>query len=297
MYVTIIFFVAFTRLILSQQLELTDLKARRLLQAPPTRRIVQSTGNENKYEEIDGVISLPSSKPRSSDVEEYREIAGGQIRSDASESSSEETESGGEDSDIVAVDARQATLKELEVRLNLEPTSISTWLSLLSNSLSVIPLNSKNAPKARADITLSILSRAISTHSANKKSTLLRLKILAVGEDIWSTEKLLQEWEDALSLGSVELWMAWLDWRIRTPHIGIDGIVSGGQRVLSSLGGDEVSKLRVLWRVAIAFREAGQHTSRRNRIRTNQLQASLNALWRCSRPNVNCKQCDNISRL
>lgn len=191
-------------------------------------------------------------------MEEYRDVAGDHgHHSDSSDSYSEGVESDEEDSDTISIDARQATLKELEKRLESEPTSISTWLSLLSNSLSTIPLHSKNAPKVRADISLSILFRAISVHPANKNSVLLRLELLTIGEEVWNNEKLYQEWEDALCLGSVELWMAWLDWRIRTSSVGMDGMLSDAQRILSALDADEVSKLRVLWRVATAFREAG----------------------------------------
>jgi hypothetical protein len=231
-----------------------------LLQAQPTRRILRSAQNEYKYQEVDGFLPVPSSKShsRAKDVEEYRDIVGDHdLHSDSSDLYSEGAESDGEDSDTISIDARQATLKELEKRLESNPTSISTWLSLLSNSLSTIPLHSKNAPKVRADISLSILSRAISAYSANKGSVILRLELLAIGEEVWNIEKLRQEWEEALSLGSIELWMAWLDWRIRTSSVGIDGIVSDAQRVLSALGTDEVSKLRVLWRVTTAFREAG----------------------------------------
>lgn len=238
--------------------ELTDSKSRRLLQAPPTKRFVQSPEKAYKYEEVDGFLRLPSAKPRDRDVEAYREIAmESKDDSELSESSPDEDTDSGEDSDSITLDSRQATLKELEQWLASEPTSISTWLSFLSHSLSAVPLHSKNAPKVRADIALSVLSRSLSAHLDNKKSVKLRLKQLSIGEELWSNDKLYEEWEDALSVGNPELWMAWLDWRIRYPRNGIDGLVTDAQRVLSVFERDEVSKLRVFWRVATAFRDAG----------------------------------------
>ena len=242
-----------------QQPELTDPKARRLLYAPPTKRIVPSSTSESRYPEIDGAIFFPSAKPAPNDVEEYRDIAPGSAGpSGYSESSSGET-TDEEDSDAVTIDSRQASLKALEEQLISDPTSIPTWLTLLSNTLSTVPIYSKNAPRVRAEISLAVLTRALSAHSANRKSVLLRLKLLSVGEELWSNEKLYEEWEDALTIESVELWMRWLDWRIRLPHVSIDMVISDAERVLSVLDADEVSKLRVQWRIAVAFRDAGEH--------------------------------------
>lgn len=212
-----------------------------------------------KYEEVDGFLRLPSAKSAKKDIEAYRDItAHPNLGSDMSDSSTgDEEESGDEDSDLSPLDARQATLKEIEERLASNPTSIPTWLALLTNSLSTVSLLSKNAPKVRAEISLSILSRALDAHVDNKKSLSLRLKLLSVGEELWGDEKLYEEWEDALKVGNAELWIRWLDWRIRTLRNGVDGIVLHAQRALAALGKDEVSKLRVLWRVAIAFRNAG----------------------------------------
>ncbi|KIP12478.1 hypothetical protein PHLGIDRAFT_97829 [Phlebiopsis gigantea 11061_1 CR5-6] len=238
---------------------LTDPKSRRLLLATPRRRLVACPEKAYKYEEIDGFLPLPNKKSSKKDIEEYRDIATAHSPdSDSSDSSGEEdASSSDEDSDSLPLDARQATLKDLEERLASDPTSIPTWLDLLTSTLSTIPLQSKNAPKARAEISLSILSRAVAADSDNKNSTTLRLRILSIGEELWSSDKLYEQWEDALKTSISELWTQWLDWRIRASRNGIEGLIADTQRVYHALGSDEVSKLRVLWRVAVAFQDAG----------------------------------------
>lgn len=229
---------------------------------------------------MDGFLPLPNKKSSKKGIEEYREINALQSHdSDSSNSSGEESASSSdEDSDSSPLDARQATLKELEERLVSDPTSIPTWLDLLANSLSTIPLQSKNAPKARAEISLSILSRALDADSGNRQSTTLRLRILSVGEELWSAEKLYEAWEDALKIGSPELWTQWLDWRIRVSRNGIEGLIADTQRIYYALDTDEVSKLRVLWRVAVAFRDAGScygsHRPLRNLTFTSRLRGA-----------------------
>ena len=227
-----------------------------MLQASPTRRLLASSGEEYKYEEVDGFLRLPSAKSSQKDVEEYRDITTN-TGSDDSDSSTGDEETDDEDRDAAPLNARQATLRDLEERLTTEPSSVDTWIALLTCSLSVVPLHSKDASKVRAEISLSILTRALAAHPNNQRSVILRLKLLSVGEELWGNERLHEEWEEALKIGNPELWVKWLDWRIRVLRSGIDGIVLDGQRVLAALGMDEVSKLRVLWRIAVAFREAG----------------------------------------
>lgn len=252
----------FTIVILLTQIqvpELTDSKTRRLLQAAPTRRLIQASDKAYKYEEVDGFLRLPSSKRSAKEIEDYRDIAADPaVDSDFLSSSSGEEDSDAEDSDFAPGDSRQATLKELESQLTSDPTSIPTWFALLSNTLSTVPLQSKNAPKVRAEMSLSILTRALSAHPSNEKCVKLRLKLLSVGEELWNSETLHDEWEKALNIGNTELWMSWLDWRIRTPQNGLDGLIRDAERVLFAMGKDEVAALRVFWRVAIAFRDAGR---------------------------------------
>lgn len=241
---------------------LTDSSSRHILTTAPTRRLLASSEDKHKYQEIEGFLRLSTGRDRKDD-QSYRSISTPKqnIDSDDLESSTEEAESTEDyDTDTTPMTSLQATLKSLEEQLSRDPSSIPTWLSLLSNTLSTAPITSKNAPKARSEITLSILSRALTANPDNSKSQSLRLRYLKAGEEIWHESKLRAEWENALKVGGVEMWMEWLDWRVRRGEKGVDGIVEDARRVLNALDageGEEIGKLRVLWRVAVAFRDAG----------------------------------------
>ncbi|OBZ78739.1 Protein NRDE2 [Grifola frondosa] len=240
--------------------QLTDASSRHLLSAGPTRRLLASSEDKYKYREVDGFLRLPGHRDRVND-QSYRSITQSQNEtdSDMSESSSEEDESSGDESDTTSVTSLQATLKALEERLTADPSSIPTWLTLLSHTLSTVPPTTKNANRARAEIALSVLSRAIHAHPSNSHSRVLRLKHLKAGEEVWHESRLQFEWEDALKVGDIELWMEWLDWKIRRCEKGMEGLVEASGRVLRALdiGGKDIGKLRVFWRTAVGFRDAG----------------------------------------
>ena len=242
---------------------LTDSKSRALLTSAPTRRLLSSS-NPYKYEEIDGFLRLPSRRSRIDD-QAYRSITRTRHPSNSdsgSSASDNEQSSTDDDSDSTRLTYYQETSKSLDLQLNADPSSVKTWLSLLSHSLSTIPVTSKNATKARSEVTLSIMSRALSVHPQNAASKILRLKYLTAGEDIWHESKLRAEWEDAWKVGGVEIWMEWLEWRIRSGNKGINGVVEDGIRVLTALGteeGNELGKVRVFWRLVVAFQNAGEY--------------------------------------
>ncbi|KAI0080269.1 DUF1740-domain-containing protein [Panus rudis PR-1116 ss-1] len=242
---------------------LTDSGSRHLLKAPPKRRLLPSAKSAHKYEEIEGFLRISSHRHKDKDDEDpsYRNISGEVHESDSDTSSSSEDEgegeSSGDESDTTPETSLQATLRSLEEQLAADPSSIPTWLSLLAHTLSTIPPTSKNASKARAEISESILRRALSAHPLNARSKRLRIKYLQAGEEIWHENKLKEEWEEAVKVGGVEIWMEWLDWRVRKGEGGMDGVVQSALRVLAALGDDEIGKLRVLWRVGNAFRDAG----------------------------------------
>ena len=242
---------------------LTDPSSRHLLNAPPSRRLLSSSEDKYKYQEVEGFLRISSGKQRSGDPS-YRSITNHDkdAISDESDTSDDDDSRSVNDSesDTTPITSLQATLKELEIQLTAEPSSIPTWLSLLSHTLSTIPLLSKNAVKARAEISLSILSRAISAHPDNANSKKLRIRYLKAGEDIWHESKLRSEWQDALKIGGIEIWMEWLDWKLRNAQNGAEGIVENVKRVYAALGAtqeSEVARLRVFWRAGVAIREAG----------------------------------------
>ncbi|RDB29182.1 Protein NRDE2 [Hypsizygus marmoreus] len=241
---------------------LTDSSSRALLAAPPTRRIMQ-TGDTYKYQEVNGFLRLPSGRRQKQNDQSYRSITrpkddahSDSESSDASEHPSVD-ESSGDESEGVVLTAHQETLKLLEQGLQADPTSIDKWLQLLTQTLSTIPISSKNATKARSEITISILARALAADPRNAASKLLRLRFLQAGEEVWHESKVRAEWEDALKVGGVEIWLEWLEWRIRKANNGVDGIVADAVRVLNVMDQDELAKVRVFWRVGVVFKNAG----------------------------------------
>ncbi|KAJ3515279.1 hypothetical protein NLJ89_g1854 [Agrocybe chaxingu] len=237
---------------------LADPGARTLLAKPPSRRILASSNT--KYEEVDGFIRLPSGKRRAEDS--YRSITrdDGNNSDSSSPSRDEDMDSSGEEGYAITLTAHQELLKSLEQVLTVNPQSIDKWVSLLDHTLSTIPVTSKNATKARSEISVSILSRALAADPQNAKNKILRFMYLKAGEETWHESKLRFEWEDALKVGGIEIQMEWLEWRIRKGNNGVDGVVESARRVLADLrAGEEgdIGKVRVFWRVATVIKNAG----------------------------------------
>ncbi len=241
---------------------LTDPSSRHILNAPPTRRLISTSEDKHRYQEVEGFLRISSVHHHTSDPS-YRSITHSKHDPETDETDTSEGDAtGGSDSesDTTPVTSLQATLKELEEKLTAEPNSVSTWLSLLTHTLSTVPLLSKNAVKARAEIALSILSRALSAHPHNAQSKKLRIKYLKAGEDVWHESKLRSEWEDALKSGGSEIWLEWLDWRVRNAQNGLESVTGDVGRAYAAMGvspEDELARLRVFWRVAVAMRDAG----------------------------------------
>ncbi|CAA7259932.1 unnamed protein product [Cyclocybe aegerita] len=237
---------------------LTDPGARALLAKPPSRRILPSSNT--KYEEVDGFIRLPSGKRRAE--ESYRSITRDDgNNSDSSSSSRDEDMDTSEDEGYaITLTAHQELLKSLEQDLTANRKSVDKWVSLLDHTLSTIPVISKNATKARSEISIAILSRAIAADPQNGKSKILRLMYLKAGEETWHESKLRFEWEDALKVGGIEIQMEWLEWRIRKGNNGIEGVVESARKVLASLGAGEegdIGRVRVFWRIVTVIKNAG----------------------------------------
>ncbi|KAF9474100.1 hypothetical protein BDN70DRAFT_885209 [Pholiota conissans] len=240
---------------------LTDSSSRALLESPPSRQIFPSV-DSGKYREDDGFIKFPTRRDTQTAEDSYRSITRTKDNdeSDTSAPSEGEFNSSGGDDDHPVLAAYQETLKRLDQELTAHPDSITTWMSLLQQTLSTIPITSKNATKARCEITASILSRAISAAPQNAANKELRLAYIKAGEEIWHESKLRSEWQDALKLGGIEIQMEWLEWKIRKPENGIDGVVQAAIRAMEKLGTDEdseIAKVRIFWRVAVAIRDAG----------------------------------------
>ena len=206
--------------------------------------------------------------------------------------------------------AHQHSLSALEAALQRDPTSLSSWYALLDQTLSTIPPSSKSSlAKARAEIKLSVLDRAIRTHSRNSESIGLRVKWLNAGAEAWDGDKLNKEWERAVSeLGGAtsgnkdkngsrnRMWEEWLRWRISSAgrsvrkSAGVEGIMSDAKRVMENVEG-EIARVKLLWRIAVILRDAGKFDSL-TRTHNNNLmvvQGSRNAQWQYFKLKLSCK--------
>ncbi|TFY71447.1 hypothetical protein EVG20_g1553 [Dentipellis fragilis] len=238
---------------------ITDSSSRVLLNAPPTRRLIPSSADASRYQESDGFIKLPSAKDRHGD-QSYRSIERSKDDADSDFDSSSAT-SGldlSEEDEIegLTLTSFQEKTRSLEQRLTADPTSTSNWLSLLSHSLSQIPSTSRSSTKTRADITHSIVSRALTSLPKNVPAHKLRLIYLQAGEEIWEAPKLRDEWEKALKEGNADVKMAWLDWRTRMGGRALDDVLDDALRTLQ-LSTSELERLRIFWRTAVTLRQAG----------------------------------------
>ena len=245
---------------ISKLSNLTDSASRALLSRPPSRKLLPSK-DSSKYVEIDGFIRIPSRCGMNKN-DAYRSLS--KVEADDNSDSSSPSESDdshdSDDNDTLVLSAHQESLKLLENDLEANPRAVSKWLTLLNQTLSTIPFTSKNAMKARSEITVSIIARALSADPQNKLNRHLRLTYLRAGEDFWHESKLRSEWEDALKVGGADIQLEWLDWRIRNGNKGIDGVLESAARALTGLGtGEEaeIGKVRIFWRVAVAIKNAG----------------------------------------
>jgi len=237
---------------------LTDSGTRALLKRVPERRLAPSAAS-SKYKEEEGIIYLPSRKGPREPEDSYRSITGHENASDSDISSPEDEVSNSDEGDGKPVlTAHQEILKSLEQDLTSHPSDVEKWFALLQQTLSTIPLTSKNATQARSEITISILSRALSADPLNTKNKMLRIFYLKAGEDVWHESKLKAEWETAFKEGT-ELVMEWLEWQIRKGKGGLDALMLAGVKALErfATSEDDTAKVRAFWRIAVALRSAG----------------------------------------
>ncbi|KAI0721328.1 NRDE-2, necessary for RNA interference-domain-containing protein [Cerioporus squamosus] len=272
---------------------LTDSHSRRLLAAEPKRRLLASSDDKYKYSEVDGFLRISTNRPRTDD-QRYREIELSKQDYDSNESDvSEESASSEDDTGTTPTTARQAAIVSLRAKLDANPQDIPSWLALHAHNTATVLITQKNASAARADIGLSVLADALKAHPNNARSKTLRLKYLRAGEERWEPSKLSREWEEAVKVDDVEIWLAWLDWRIRTVDENVDDIserlAGDATRAIKALArrGDEVGQLRVMWRVAVALRDAG-YVERANAI----FQAQAEMLF-CMPPKLSERSLDD----
>jgi hypothetical protein len=215
---------------------------------------------------------IPLLKPsRKEEKEKEKEDPSNTYRSIALPSDSEESDSGisniqdtdSSDNDGTAPrDSYAQTSQALHRQLTQNPTSVPTWLGLISHSTSHSP-----TPLARSQVTLSIIERAFSSHFSNRGSPVLRSKYLRAGKDVWDKGRIKMEWDVALREVKGEkrgdVWIEWMGWVVGQE--GVEALGKAVERILKesvSRGEDaEVLRLRVFRRACVLLREAGKSGS------------------------------------
>jgi hypothetical protein len=231
---------------------LTDQKTRLLLSIPPAR-LHSSEKSASSYVETDSFISIRS-HPISTQVNVENEFSG-----------SSDSESGDSnyitDDETIQLSSRHKVIQDLEHLLAQDSAQPCKWEELLDRTLGVVPHGSMGSTKARAEITVSVLDRAFKSSHTNTLSPSLRLKYLQAGEDIWHESRLRYEWEDAISnIMSMDIWMEWLNWRLRCGSGGISTLIDAFTRVknlVSNAEKSEIAMVKLLWRAMLALQQAG----------------------------------------
>ncbi|KAG8992153.1 hypothetical protein FRB90_001072, partial [Tulasnella sp. 427] len=193
--------------------------------------------------------------------------------SDDTSSSVSISEDDGPDDEFTAPSTPTSTkITQLTSVVKSNPTSIAPWLELIEHSVSTSP-----TPESKADVSLSILARALSAHPTNKFNPILLATYLRSGSLLWPATKLEEEWERALEGISregetleetVDLWMDWVEWRLKAK--GVEGLEEATERIHSVIRREEerlqrrqlpkqaldAAKLRFLWRMSVGLAEA-----------------------------------------
>ncbi|TDL28581.1 DUF1740-domain-containing protein [Rickenella mellea] len=249
----------------TKQPQLTDRRTFALLTTGKSRRLLTSSTTASKFQEVDGFLPLPTRRNAEGN-QTYRSITHNKDGESDSDYSSSNADAAGssDDSDTTPFDPHLEALRALEQNLSSDPSDVTSWLTLMDHSLSNVPITSKNATQTRAEITLSVLARTIASAPENASNVYIRLKYLKAGEEIWHESKLRAEWEECLrAVNSPDIWMEWLDWRIRSCVGGVDQVVRDAVKALKSSGQGlplieaETAQLRIMWRMANFFKQAG----------------------------------------
>ncbi|KAG8969019.1 hypothetical protein FRC03_004986 [Tulasnella sp. 419] len=230
--------------------------------------------HQDQYSEDSGFIPLPSTRVKQSKEPAYRSITAAEADEESDASSSSSSSQGGRHSNasdeeftVPSTSAFTERNIALTQATKSNPTSASAWMNLLRHSASSAPTQ-----QARAEISLSILDKALDAHYSNKHNPAFLCQYLLFGSLIWPAAKLRDEWEIAVKKVEIHrrdlfeqttLWMDYLTFKLKDS--GIDGLQEAVARVWQAVARAEVAqvfelecfKLRVLWRCCVGLAEAG----------------------------------------
>ncbi|CAE6433907.1 unnamed protein product [Rhizoctonia solani] len=180
----------------------------------------------------------------------YREITRANSDSSASEVSDSES-----DTELVTPELTRAG--KLQARVKEYPMDISAWMALLKHN--VAPARDG---LAHAEMAVSVLSKALAAHPANRQSPSLRLRFLRAGEIIWPQQQVEKEWEEMLKdfPHNGDVWAEWVGWRMRVMH-HVEGTIGDIAHAFNVLCGSteelEMQRLRLFWKACVWLRQAG----------------------------------------
>lgn len=160
-------------------------------------------------------------------------------------------------------DVRSRTA-EFERHLQLHPDDIDGWIEYSKLHLRLNPEQKRRkgtldaaqtkVSQASAEVTLSILSRALDAHDTNNFSTRLHIAYLKAAETFWPVPNVTSRWERVLSeltgkqaeTDIMPLWLGYLDWceghgfgkggEEGEAGGGVDGILAIYEDALRALG-------------------------------------------------------------
>ena len=129
---------------------------------------------------------------------------------------------------------RRKRTAETEQYLREHPEDIERWIAYSTlhregtDPLKLgIDASQKPATRASAEVTMSVLSRALEATPENGLSPILHIAYIHAAENVWTAEQVSQRWQNVLrvmgediragahhaEIGLFEIWLAYLDWR------------------------------------------------------------------------------------
>jgi hypothetical protein len=247
----------------------SESKAMKILAEAPQQHIKIPSTPQIEYDDFIP-ISRTRNRRNSDPQDSYRRITEEEKEhsdSEASMSFSSDQSDREDDDEQRTLTAEQETIKSLESTLSRSSDDEEAWLRLLELSVRSLPIQSKRVIHARADISASLLERAINSHPNNKVSPRLRLLYVEAGSEFWPREKIEKEWSDIIALFDTSnmppwkrctVWVAYLEWRIASNR-SVDGTLTDAERAMKSLQESryEMTRVTILWRIAVFLRESG----------------------------------------
>lgn len=146
-------------------------------------------------------------------------------------------------------DSLKAKRVEFERHLSQYPDDVKEWIKYstlhLQEQLSSVRKTgidqaAQPTTRANAEVTLSLLDRALNAHRTNFHSTELHIAFLHAAEAFWPADKVTQRWKNVISQLSgrapeeemIQLYLGYIDWR-EGQGLGSSGSEGGTDEVVN----------------------------------------------------------------